>query len=171
MRYSCWSEWRVVPPGVEAIEVDGCGRQKVLEAGFGQTLVAGSAESVGSDALSHSSFHSRAVLVTLLPSIGLLFGAAQLESLVLSAMPDGEPSTRTGAGALRAGRAGSAGRMGECDFDDRDLVLGSVGFPARGGGALGTGDPLVVPVDREVAQGIAAVGCGLPPGGRLHRTQ
>jgi hypothetical protein len=135
----------------------------LFEADFGKAFVAGAAGVAGLDGLGDGAFDAGAGGVALAPGFGVLLAAAVLQGFVLLAGVQGQ-AAETGAGAVGFDRAGLAADVVEVDVDPGMSVNLSVD-PAGAGFALWAGRGVGVPVDGEVAQGVAAVLAILPSAG------
>jgi len=119
----------------------------VLQPGFGEAAVAGSAQAERLDALGDGALDAGAVSVAAAPVVGVLFGAGLLKNLVLDLRPQGQVATGFGVGAGGSQFTGAAGPFSETDTGDRGAAVAPGVSPLNAGAAAGAGCLTLVPVD------------------------
>src|SRR5215470_17408708 len=90
VRGSGWTLWGSGQPGVESDDVDRGGSHDVAQVGFGQSDVAGSADSGAADGLRDGPLDSGADGVTPFPLLGVLITASLIEDLLVLAGQQGQ---------------------------------------------------------------------------------
>src|SRR5919201_5564488 len=156
--------WLSVEPCDKAIDIDGRCDRHMLQVGLRYAPIPGPTQAKGADPLRERPFDTGPLLIELLALLAGRPGLRRLQRLVLLLGRQPQPP----AGVLGTGTAGAHGTrptrvLVECHNDGATALPTPMLPPRHRQVALGAAYLLLVPVHRELLEGVRALDLRLPP--------
>src|SRR5438552_5006729 len=163
-RDPCHGPWALVEPRDNAVDIDGGSDRDVLQVGLRHAPIPGPSQAKGTDPLGERPFDASPPLIQLLALLAGRPGLRRLQRHVLVLGRQSQPSAcvfGTGTGRSHGTRPT---RVFVKFSNDGATALATPLLPPRDRQvALGAADLLLVPVHRELLQGVRAFDLRLPP--------